>query len=43
MAICTKCGTIMDKEDMKTHVCNPAEIPDKNKPISFGTTKAELI
>ncbi len=39
MAYCTQCGELMHDEDMHTHSCNEADLPEKGKPIKKGQTK----
>ena len=47
MALCTNCGTLMHEDDVPSrvggHVCDPADLPEKGKPIKKGKTKLEVI
>jgi len=42
MPICTKCGVLMHVGDELKHKCNPADIPEKGKPIRKGFKKNEI-
>lgn len=45
MAICYKCGSVMQIEDAAKHVCNPANVPAKGKelqPQNIAVSVVEL-
>jgi hypothetical protein len=42
MALCTKCGTLMNDEDAPSHVCSSEDIPEKGNPIKKGLKKADI-
>ena len=42
MAICTKCGMIINDADADKHICNPADIPAKGKVKKPTTTEVSV-
>lgn len=36
MAFCTNCGSIMNIDDAKSHICSPDDIPPKGKMKKHG-------
>lgn len=42
MAFCTQCGTIFHSDDMRLHVCDPADLPQKGEQRKPTTTKTNF-
>jgi hypothetical protein len=36
MSLCTKCGVILHDADMRTHECNPENVPVKGVELSVA-------
>lgn len=41
MAICTKCGVILNDQDMSDHVCDPNDVPEVGKMMKTKTDKVD--
>lgn len=39
MAFCFECATLIHSDDVRTHVCNPADLPVKGELKRLATVK----